>query len=71
MFTVVLALIQIPAFTKVCIRVRLNVCVFLNTVPPVYGTDASVKICVDSSMDNNNITISANVCTHIFMLILV
>ena len=52
-------------------RVSLNVCVFLNTAPPVYGTDASVKTCVKSSMDNNTITTSANVCTHISMLILV
>ena len=70
MFTVVLALIQIPTFTNVCIRVRLNVCVLLNTAPLVYGIDASVKICVNSNMDNKTTT-SANVCTHIFMLILV
>ena len=69
-FTVVLALIPIPTFTNVCIRVRLYVCVFLNTAPLVYGIDASVKICVNSSMDNNTTT-SANVCAHIFILILV
>ena len=51
-------------------RVRLNVCVFLNTAPLVYGIDASVKICVKSNMDNNTTT-RANVCTHIFILILV
>ena len=44
MLTMVLALIQIPTFTNVCIRVRLNVFVFLNTAPLVYGIDASVKI---------------------------
>ena len=70
MFTVVLALIQIPTFTNVCIRVRLRVCVLLDTAPFVYGTDASIKICVNSNMDNNTTT-SASVCTHIFMLILV
>ena len=70
MFTVVLALTQTPTFTNVCIRVRLKVCVFLSTVTLVYGIDASVKICVNSNMDNNTST-SANVCTHIFILILV
>ena len=70
MFTAVLALIQISTFTNVCIRVCFNVCVFLNTAPLVYGIDASVKVCVDSNMDNNTTT-SANVCTHIFILILV
>ena len=56
MFTVVFALVQIPTFTNVCIRARLNVCVFLNTVPLVHGIDASVKICVNSHMDNNTTT---------------
>ena len=59
MFTVVLALIQIPTFTNVCTRVRLNVCVFLNTATSVYGTDASVKICVNSNMDINTIILLA------------
>ena len=45
----------------------LNVCIFLNTVPLVYGIDASVQICVNSNMDNNTTT-SANVCTQIFIL---
>ena len=67
MFAVVLALIQVPTFTNVCIRVRLIVCVFLNTAPLVCCTDASIKICVNSNMDNNTTT-SANVCTHIFTL---
>ena len=67
MFTVVLALIQIPTFPNVCIRVRLNVCVFLNTAPRVYGIDASINICINSNMDNNTTT-GANVCTHIFIL---
>ena len=67
MFTVVLALIQIPPFTNVCIRVHLIVCVFLNTAPLVYGIDAGIKICVNSNMDNNTTT-SANVCTHVFIL---
>ena len=70
MFTVVLASIQIPTFTNVCIRVHLNVCVFLNTAPLVYGIDARVKICVNSNMDNNTTT-HVNVCTHIFIIILV
>ena len=70
MFTVVLALVQIPTFTTVCIRARLKVCVFLNTAPRVYGIDATVKICVNSNMDNNTTT-SASVCTQIFILILV
>ena len=70
MFTVVFALIQIPTVTTVCIRARLNVCVFLNTAPLVYGIDASVKIYVNSNMDNNTIT-SANVCTYVFILVLV
>ena len=70
MFTVVLASIQIPTFTNVCIRVRLSVCVFLNTVPLVYGIEASIKICVNSDMDNNTTT-SANVCAQIFILILI
>ena len=70
MFTAVLALIQIPTFTNVCIRVRLSVCVLLHTAPLVYGIDASIQICVCSNMDNNT-TISANVCTPIFILILV
>ena len=72
-FTVVSACIQISTFTNVCIRVRLNVCVFLNTGPLICGIDASVKICVHSNMDNNSTTTSANlnVCTHIFILILV
>ena len=70
MFTVVLALTQIPTFTNVCIRLRLNVCVFLNTAHLVYGIGASVKICLNRNMDNNTTT-SANVCTHIFILILV
>ena len=43
--------------------------VFLNTAPLVYGIDASIKICVNSNMDNNTTTTtSANVCTHIFIL---
>ena len=70
MFTVVLAFIQIPTFTHVCIRARRNVCVFLDRVPLAYGIDASVKICVNSNMDDNTTT-SAHVCTHIFILILV
>ena len=70
MFTVVLALTQIPTFTNVCIRVRLNVCVFLNTAPLVSGIDASVQICVNCNMANSTTT-SANVCTHIFILTLV
>ena len=70
MFTVVLALTQRPTLTNVCIRVRLNVCVCLNTAPLVSGIDASVEICGNSNMDNNNIT-SAKVCTYIFILILV
>ena len=70
MFTMVLALTQIPTFTNVCIRALLNVCVCLNTVPLAYGIDASVKLCVNSNMDNNT-TSSANVCTHILILILV
>ena len=56
MFTVVLALTQIPTFTHVCIRVRLNNCVFSNTAPLVYGIDASVKICVSNNIDNNTTT---------------
>ena len=70
MFTVVLALIQLPTCTNVCIHVRLNVSVFLNTAPLVYGIDASVKIYVNSNIDNNTTT-SANVCTHTLVLILV
>ena len=35
MFTVVLALIPIQTFTNVCIRVRLNVYVFVNAAPLV------------------------------------
>ena len=50
---------------------RLSVCVFLNTVPLVCGIDASIKICANSDTDNNtnNTTTSANICNHIFILI--
>ena len=66
----VLALISIPIFANICIRVRLSACVLLKTVPLVCGIDASIKICMNSNMDNNTTT-SANICTHIFILILV
>ena len=55
-----------PTFIIVCIRVRLIAGVFLNTAPLVYGVDASIKICVNSNMDNNTTT-SANACTQIFI----
>ena len=48
---------------------RLNVCVFSNTIPLVYAIDASVKVTVNGNVDNNTTT-SANVCTHIFISIL-
>ena len=70
MFTVVLALIQIPTFTNVCIRVRLNVCVFLIQLLLFMVLMLALRFCVNSSMDNNTTT-SANVGTHIFVLILV
>ena len=41
---------------------------FLNTVPLVCGIDASIKICISSNMDNNTTT-SANICSHIFILV--
>ena len=66
-FTVVLALLLTPIFTKKCIHVRLRVCV-LNTVPLVRVIDASIKICMYSNMDT---TTSANMCTHILILSLV
>ena len=43
---------------------------FSNTVPLVCGIDASIKICMNSNTGNHTAT-SANICTHIFILILV
>ena len=51
-----------------CASIRVGV--FLNTVALVCGIDASIKTCINSNMDNKT-TSSANICTHIFMLILV
>ena len=65
-----ISIVIIPIFTNICIHVRLGVCVLLNTVPLVCGIDAGIKVCINSYMDNDTST-SANICTHIFVLILV
>ena len=65
-FTVVLALVLIPKFINIGVRVRLSLSVFLNTVPLVCGIYASIKIGINRNMDNNTTTSAKYVLIYIY-----